>query len=831
MKRHLFTFILLLLVIGVRAEKIPTVYVDAYGVMRWSDTKKEASFYGVNYTLPFAHAYRAIGYLGLDHQAAIDQDVYHFARLGFNAYRIHVWDVELSDSLGNLQANHHLDLLDYLIARLQERGIRIVITAQTNFGNGYPEHNQPTGGFSYLYDKCSIHSHPDAIAAQERYIASLVKHVNPYTGRAYLNDPYIVGFEINNEPCHTGTQAETKTYIDRMLTAIKQTGNRKPVFYNVSHNLQQVEAYYATTIAGTTYQWYPIGLVSGHTRRGNFLPYVDDYPIPFHTVKGFKQKARLVYEFDPADITYAYMYPAMTRTFRTSGFQWITQFAYDPMEMAWANTEYQTHFLNLAYTPQKALSMKIAAEAARLLPLHASYGTYPADTTFGAFRVSYVQDLSEMNTPEKFFYSNTTHTRPVAPERLQSIAGYGNSPLVSYEGMGAYFIDRLEAGTWRLEVMPDAIEVSDPFAKPSLRKEVVTILHGSWPMTLRLPDLGDAFTITGLNSANTYQATALSGVIEQLTPGVYLLQSNRQKPTRQWTAEHLFGNIRLGEYIAPQTRVATDQVIHHPLATVETDCPFVIEAQVIGPTTPDSVILYTDKVSFWAAHNPHIKLTRTHGYTYRATIPAQQVKEEGSFRYNIVVCRDGGRKHQSFPANVSGMPLDWDYTSTCYFTIPVVAPASPIRLLTTLAQCDHFEQKESPHLVLRKYIKDLVTCRTERLRQCTHLCLEVKQPILGASAGFVTSDGYTYRLSLSSDRSTAGIIRMPLSELEQSYTALLPVPYPTFLDTRFHPTTPIPFDIHKIESIEFTFSQASGEVDDQVSGGAGSKAVGNVWLE
>ena len=48
--------------------------------MRWSDTRQEASFFGVNYTLPFAHAYRALGYLGLDRKAAIDKDVYHFSR-------------------------------------------------------------------------------------------------------------------------------------------------------------------------------------------------------------------------------------------------------------------------------------------------------------------------------------------------------------------------------------------------------------------------------------------------------------------------------------------------------------------------------------------------------------------------------------------------------------------------------------------------------------------------------------------------------------------------------------------------------------------------------
>ena len=92
-----------------KSSSTPIIYIDGNGVMRWSDTRREASFFGVNYTLPFAHAYRAIGYLELDRKAAIDKDVYHISRLGLNAYRIHLWDVELTDGQGNLLENEHLD--------------------------------------------------------------------------------------------------------------------------------------------------------------------------------------------------------------------------------------------------------------------------------------------------------------------------------------------------------------------------------------------------------------------------------------------------------------------------------------------------------------------------------------------------------------------------------------------------------------------------------------------------------------------------------------------------------------------------------------------------
>lgn len=623
MKRQfILTFICLLFTFTGMQGKVttPIIYIDGNGVMRWSDTHEEASFFGVNYTLPFAHAYRALGYLGLDRKAAIDKDVYHLSRLGLNAYRIHLWDVELTDGQGNLLENEHIDLMDYLIAKLKERNIHIVITAQTNFGNGYPERNIQTGGFSYKYDKCDMHSNPEAIAAQETYLRDLVKHTNPYTGLAYKDDPSIVGFEINNEPCHSGTKEEVKAYINRMLKSMSKAGNRKPVFYNVSHNGYVAEAYYETTVQGTTYQWYPIGLVSGQTQQGNFLPYVDRYDIPFAgKVKEFNKKARMIYEFDPADIMYSYMYPAMVRTFRTAGFQWITQFAYDPIDLAFANTEYQTHFLNLAYTPNKAISMKIAAEAARSLKRGESYGSYPQDTIFGnGFRVSYAEDLSELNNGEKFYYSNQTNTPPKDASKLVSIAGCGSSPIVDYEGTGAYFIDCLESGVWRLEVMPDAVVVNDPFAKPSLKKEVVSIIYGTWDMALRIPDLGKAFTLTALDKKNDRkEETVTNGVICDLRPGVYLLKRNGCTPQQNWKADSRWNSIRIGEFVAPTPRTMDYKVTHTPASIAEAGKALTINAQVAGSVFPDSVIIYTDKVSFWNEHNPYIKMKRTSGYTYQ----------------------------------------------------------------------------------------------------------------------------------------------------------------------------------------------------------------------
>lgn len=86
-----------------------------------AEARLNGAYYGTNYTVPFAHAYRALDSLGVDRRDAIDRDVYHMARLGLNAFRLHLWDVELSDAEGRLLDNEHLALLDKLVASLRQR--------------------------------------------------------------------------------------------------------------------------------------------------------------------------------------------------------------------------------------------------------------------------------------------------------------------------------------------------------------------------------------------------------------------------------------------------------------------------------------------------------------------------------------------------------------------------------------------------------------------------------------------------------------------------------------------------------------------------------------
>jgi len=202
----------------------------------------------VNYSVPFAHAYRSAKKLNVDIKEAIDKDVYHFSRLGFDLYRIHVWDI--SDEEGNLLESEHLELFDYLLKKLKERDINFVITPIAYWGNGWPEPDEDTPGFFNKYGKAGSLIEPGAIKAQENYLKQFLNHVNPHTGVAYKDEPNLIAFEISNEPHHKGEPEEVQEFIEKMVKSMKSTGSEKPIFYNVSHSIHLAETYFGTGIDG-----------------------------------------------------------------------------------------------------------------------------------------------------------------------------------------------------------------------------------------------------------------------------------------------------------------------------------------------------------------------------------------------------------------------------------------------------------------------------------------------------------------------------------------------------------------------------------------------------
>lgn len=858
MKLRLLILFYAMLVAGIvsaqRSAKSSDVYVDKNGVIRWSKNNAEVHGFGVNYTAPFAHAYSTAKKRGVNLEKAIADDVYHFSRLGLDLYRVHVWDTEISDSLGNILINDHTKLFDFMIVKMKERGMKFVLTPIAYWGNGWPAPDEKTPGFSAKYGKDASLTTEGAIKAQENYLAQFLNHVNEYTGVAYKNDPDLIGFEISNEPHHRESPEKVTAFINRMVKSMRSTGCKKPIFYNITHSIQLADAYFDADIQGGTFQWYPTGLGSRHELGGNLLPNVDSYVIPFASNPKFKSMARMVYEFDAADVGRSYIYPAMARSFRTAGMQIGNHFAYDPTFMADVNTEYGTHYMNLAYAPQKALSLKIAAEVFHVMPMYKDYGPYPANTSFGPFTISYENDLAIMNTLEKFIYTNSTDAKPIAPDKLVNLAGYGNSEVVRYPGKGAYFLDRIENGVWRLEVMPDAIWIDDPFKRTSPKKEIAVINWREHPMSVNLADLGENFSITALNDGNDYR-TAVNGKSFEISPGTYLLK--KQGTTTKFTGNSRWNVITLKEFSAPQTTLKRTVVLHTPVSEITASKEHVITATIASPGISTSVELF---VAGAAGRSEFIKMESNNGYDFTATIPARLVNA-GFLSYHFVV-QDKSGKFYTYPSELEGRPWSWDFYDDNPYKIRVVPATNPIHLFTATTDSEQLLRQwirtsslmpltEQGRAELQINVEKLFTADPENVNgekiydySCRYFfgnkitgrigdaVFKQKIVLKGRSlndkdcliqVALITPDGSAFG-GLISVKPGAGDYELTIRDLKPVKLVTLPRPYPTFLPYYFKGSGE-KLDMSKIESLQISIGPGIPEAELQNKHGIAIESV------
>ena len=826
------------------------VYVDKKGVMRYTKGNGEVALFGVNYSLPFAYGYKSVKALGLDHKKEIDKDIYHFARLGVNAFRIHMFDTEISDSAGNLIENVHLDLFDYMVAALKKRGIKMVITPIAYWGNGYPAPDDKTPGFSRKWGKRMANVNDSAIKAQQNFVKQLFNHVNPYTKNTFQLDPDVIAVEINNEPNH-GPKEGIMPYINGMVDAIKSTGFTKPLFYNISQNLSAAVPISSSNVAGVTFQWYPTGLVANREIKGNFLPHVSRYTIPFDTIPAYRNKALLIYEFDPADVFQSNMLPTMARSFRSAGFQWATQFAWDPLASANNNAEYQTHYLNLAYSPGKALSLLIAAKVFKRVPRGYPAPGYPADSTFDVFRVSYKNNLSEMNSEEEFYYTNNTISAPVIANRLKHVAGVGSSQVVNYDGSGAYFLDKLEDGIWRLEVMPDAIHVNDPFGRASPNREVTRIEWSTREMTLRLPDLGNEFSILPLNEGNTLKPTVNDGQFN-IRPGTYLIARD-QKDVSKWNTSSVMGYLKLNEFVAPPQTLHTPAISFTPPAQAVAGKPLTLSLQAAGVDAGDTITLQLAGPGRFGGRP--LLFQRTTGNNYVAQIPAENMTP-GILSYRILFRKNGA--YYAYPGAVTGNPRTWDYVSGASYELPVRSSdkhwlvfnaAADRQPLTYTSSRNPLEArllpgKEPGSMVYRMATTEMNKGQVigfeaylgEQVAALGPEAVEMKTLVLRAGSGggkpvtakvvLVTKDAIPFATTITFPVTTQDI-EIPVSRLRQDAMLLLPKANPGILPLWFSPVGAHTLSLPDVERIQVIIG-GKDQLADQTSL---SLEIEKVWIK
>lgn len=811
------------------------IIIGSDGIMRWSADGNEVSGFGVNYTLPFAHGYRSAKRLGIDLYKAIDEDVYHFSRLGFDLFRVHVWDCEISDTLGNLLDNEHLQLFDYLLARLKAHNIRVIITPIAYWGNGWPEPDEPTPGFSSHYGKDGCLVNPAAIRAQKNYLKEFVEHVNRITGIAYKEDPSILAFEVCNEPHHRGSSEEVTAFVKGMVDAIRSTGCTKPVFYNVTHSIHRAEAYYQGGIDGGTFQWYPTGLGFQQELGGNLLPNVDHYPIPFEPVLKKYGSARIVYEFDAADMASTSMYPAMARSFRTAGMQLATHFAYDPTFYAASNTEYNTHFMNLVYTPRKALSLMICGEIFREMPMYTDYGHYPDNTRFGSFRISYEEDLAEMVTTRKFIYTHHTTTMPPDPDKLEHVAGWGRSPVVQYDGTGAYFLDKVSPGVWSLEIFPDAAITGNPFGRNSPDQRVAEISTAMHTMTIDLPFLNSNFIISSPDLSRQIEFSKRTFPIQ---PGAYLIIHKRVDPAEQQVVLQYVKDHEFGAFTTTALNQAVQKTIvrHQPARVCMPGVDLPVKAVVVSPEKIDSVHLWY--YEGWTLHS--LRMSPESYSTYTVNIPGASLHAGSAFPYYISV--SAGNTVRTFPEDRLTVPGVWNFDQRTSYRTRCIDPASPLILFDAsedalrvnrewlpesklvmgqTAATDYLylktealirkdpENPEGPEIAdysMRHYFGDLIANRQQVLQAAEQLVFfggtddEKPCPI---QIALVMKDGSTFGTMIRLKQGMKAY-PVPLSKFKKINAVLLPRPYPTFLPYYSTAGDASQLDISEVESLEIS---------------------------
>lgn len=160
--KYLF-LILILLSVGVisyadsKNVQSRQVYNDHKGIIRWLDSNEEVALFGANYCLPSACDCRAAKLFTSDLKKLVDDDMVHFARMGWDAMRLYFWgDWENTDKEGNLIKNDHLDLLDYTISKARERGIYFLLSPVVTYSSLFPDAMRDTAsgtGFQFTSKK------------------------------------------------------------------------------------------------------------------------------------------------------------------------------------------------------------------------------------------------------------------------------------------------------------------------------------------------------------------------------------------------------------------------------------------------------------------------------------------------------------------------------------------------------------------------------------------------------------------------------------------------------------------------------------------------------
>lgn len=511
---------------------------------------KELALWGVNLQPCLSWEYNSLFKLiGVPLNAdslkkATDDALDEIQKMNCDLIRVHLTPSDFTDKDGNLVETVYLDLLDYMVAQTQNRGMYSSITF-LNTDMGYdidvdnPKDHTPNfvpGSFGGKLNRKHLIENEEIIEKSRNYITRLLNRNNPYLENSYKNTPSIAVWEIINEPLYYSYQQLKETsyylefkswlsdknlpdnretyriyrhdlvldYINDMYDLVRETGAKQPVVWNCNWNnmynghedvfeaiaSSKVEAvsfcnYPGQSVCKRPYTKNPVDLSSYDFSSFLKNSYTRKDWYGWLQSPAFNNKAKIAYEFEIFYNQSGYLYPAQADLFRALGVQMASMWHYSmPRYAPWRNG---SHHLSLTSTPHKAASYAIAGEVFRSLPLYHDYDTISTTEKISEnYMYSYKKDLSIFSSDEYYFYSADVSDKdlPGPSQNVQQVLGFGSSPVVSYSGTGIYSM-QISENEIILDIEPNTIQLKPLWGKDFL-VELVTKLDYSNPHNFEL---------------------------------------------------------------------------------------------------------------------------------------------------------------------------------------------------------------------------------------------------------------------------------------------------------------------------------------------------------
>jgi hypothetical protein len=487
---------------------------------------KEVRLWGVNYYAPFNHNYVNIKEMGVDPYKSIDRDIRDFHLMGFDLIRMHVYEREISDLDGNIIENDQMEIFDYLMMRLEEEDIYVMMTPMVWFNtvvnqqlirDEYVSWYQGSGtafGFTNKYTHHEMSWNEDALADQERFLHQFFSRKNKLNGKTLADMDNIVILEPVNEPVYPTPDLINKLRVEAgtAVNPYKKQECRLVNLYDkwladknkndtndaarefcaetidnyIRRLFAPVEKYFGSTVI-KAHIWYgftdqfifdvldkapfdalsitvyaPCYFDSAHNDALNPLEELRRQ-MEYYKPLQKMNKAMVSYEFDTPATLLGRGYGGLAYVMAALGIQAAAMFTYTPRDVAAYNPGWVVHYLNLYHTPNKAAALAAGGEIFRKTPAGAALPESNDHWEAGYFETDVPGDRVIYRDKNTYIHSCPVK-EGLGPEGTPSfVAGVGDCAYVSHDSNSCYFLILKEEKIISLTVLPHQWFVNDPF--------------------------------------------------------------------------------------------------------------------------------------------------------------------------------------------------------------------------------------------------------------------------------------------------------------------------------------------------------------------------------